>query len=128
MDDPYQFGAIAAANALSDIYACGGEPKVVLNLAGFPEDWDEGTILPIVDAAVAKVVESGAIWAGGHTVRSKEPLFGFAVFGEVVGVHMRDDCVVDGRFDVTRFQPLSRLGYRDYTVVRDVFELKRPDD
>ena len=52
----------------------------------------------------------------------------FAVFGEVVGVHMRDDCVVDGRFDVTRFQPLSRLGYRDYTVVRDVFELKRPDD
>ena len=52
----------------------------------------------------------------------------FAVFGEVVGVHMRDDCVVDGRFDVTQFQPLSRLGYRDYTVVRDVFELKRPDD
>lgn len=52
----------------------------------------------------------------------------FAVFGEVVGVHMRDDCVVDGRFDVTRFQPLSRLGYRDYTVVRDVCELKRPDD
>ena len=83
VDDPAAYGAIAAANALSDIYACGGEPKVVLNLAGFPEDWDEETILPIVDAAVAKVVESGAIWAGGHTVRSKEPLFGFAVFGEV---------------------------------------------
>ena len=52
----------------------------------------------------------------------------FAVFGEVVGVHMRDDCVVDGRFDVTRFQPLSRLGYRDYAVVREVFELKRPGE
>jgi flavin reductase (DIM6/NTAB) family NADH-FMN oxidoreductase RutF len=52
----------------------------------------------------------------------------FAVFGEVIGVHMRDDCVVDGRFDVTRFQPLARMGYRDYTVVRDVFELTRPDD
>ena len=52
----------------------------------------------------------------------------FVVFGEVVGVHLRDDCVVDGRFDVTQFQPLSRLGYRDYSVVRDVFELKRPDD
>ncbi|THH37264.1 flavin reductase family protein [Aliishimia ponticola] len=52
----------------------------------------------------------------------------YVVFGEVTGVHMRDDCLNDGRFDVTRFQPLSRLGYRDYTVVRDVFELERPDD
>ena len=52
----------------------------------------------------------------------------YVVFGEVVGVHLRDDCIVDGRFDVTTFQPLSRLGYRDYSVVRDVFELSRPDD
>ncbi len=52
----------------------------------------------------------------------------FAVFGEVVGVHLRDDCVVDGRFDVTKYNPLSRLGYRDYTVVREVFEIIRPDD
>lgn len=52
----------------------------------------------------------------------------FVVFGEVVGVHLRDDCVVDGRFDVTRFSPLSRLGYRDYARVQDLFELARPDD
>lgn len=52
----------------------------------------------------------------------------FVVFGEVVGVHMRDDCVVDGRFDVTRYNPLTRLGYRDYSVIREVFELARPDD
>ncbi|MCT4370857.1 flavin reductase family protein [Yangia mangrovi] len=52
----------------------------------------------------------------------------FAVFGEVTGVHMRDDCLVDGRFDVTTFQPLTRLGYRDYSVIRDVFELKRPGE
>ena len=52
----------------------------------------------------------------------------FVVFGEVVGVHMRDDCIVDGRFDVTRFTPLSRMGYRDYTAVTEVFELLRPDD
>jgi flavin reductase (DIM6/NTAB) family NADH-FMN oxidoreductase RutF len=52
----------------------------------------------------------------------------YVVFGEVTGVHMRDDCVVNGRFDVTTYQPLSRLGYRDYTVVREVFELMRPDD
>jgi flavin reductase (DIM6/NTAB) family NADH-FMN oxidoreductase RutF len=52
----------------------------------------------------------------------------FLVLGEVVGVHLRDDCMVNGRFDVTRFQPLARLGYRDYAVVREVFSLKRPDD
>lgn len=50
------------------------------------------------------------------------------VLGEVVGVHMRDDCIVDGRFDVTTFSPLARLGYRDYAVVRDVFELMRPNE
>jgi flavin reductase (DIM6/NTAB) family NADH-FMN oxidoreductase RutF len=52
----------------------------------------------------------------------------FLVLGEVVGMHLRDDVLVDGRFDVTRYQPLSRMGYRDYTVVREVFELTRPDD
>ena len=50
------------------------------------------------------------------------------VLGEVTGVHIRDDCLVDGRFDVTRFHPLARLGYRDYAVVREVFEMKRPAD
>ncbi|MBT8411916.1 MAG: flavin reductase family protein [Octadecabacter sp.] len=51
----------------------------------------------------------------------------FVVFGEVTGVHLRDDCIVDGLFDVTRFNPLARLGYTDYSVVRDVFSLKRPE-
>ncbi|MGB3408472.1 MAG: flavin reductase family protein [Jannaschia sp.] len=50
----------------------------------------------------------------------------FAVFGEVKGVHMRDDCVVDGRFDVMRFGPMARLGYQDYTRVENLFSLKRP--
>jgi flavin reductase (DIM6/NTAB) family NADH-FMN oxidoreductase RutF len=52
----------------------------------------------------------------------------YVVFGEVIGVHLRDDCVIDGRFDVTHYEPLSRLGYRDYTRVREVFEIIRPDD
>ncbi|MEP2027500.1 MAG: flavin reductase family protein [Paracoccaceae bacterium] len=52
----------------------------------------------------------------------------FLVLGEVTGIHMRDDCLVGGRFDITCYQPLARLGYRDYTHVRDVFELSRPDD
>jgi len=52
----------------------------------------------------------------------------FAVFGEVTGVHMRDDCMTDGMFDVRTFEPLARLGYRDYTRVRDVFSLRRPGE
>jgi flavin reductase (DIM6/NTAB) family NADH-FMN oxidoreductase RutF len=50
----------------------------------------------------------------------------FVVFGEVTGVHLRDDCLVDGVFDVTRYQPLARLGYKDYSIVRDLFSLDRP--
>jgi len=52
----------------------------------------------------------------------------FIVTGTLIGIHMRDSCIVDGRFDVTTFKPLARLGYRDYTIVREVFELQRPDD
>ncbi|WIY25898.1 flavin reductase family protein [Parasedimentitalea psychrophila] len=50
------------------------------------------------------------------------------VFGEVVGIHMRDDCLVGGAFDVTRYVPLARMGYRDYSAVREVFSLTRPDE
>lgn len=50
------------------------------------------------------------------------------VIGEVTGVHLRDDCLRDGRFDITTYQPVARMGYRDYTIVRDQFEKLRPDD
>ena len=52
----------------------------------------------------------------------------FTVFGEVTGVHMRDDCMVEGLFDVRTFKPLSRLGYKDYSVVDNIFSLNRPDE
>lgn len=52
----------------------------------------------------------------------------FLVLGEVVGVHLREDCMVDGQFDITRFRPLARCGYRDYAVVNEVFSLKRPGE
>lgn len=52
----------------------------------------------------------------------------YLVLGEVTGVHLRDDCLRDGRFDVTAFQPVARLGYRDYTVVREVITLNRPGE
>ena len=52
----------------------------------------------------------------------------YVTFGEVTGIHLRDDCLVDGIFDITRFSPLARCGYRDYAVVREVFSLKRPGE
>jgi len=51
----------------------------------------------------------------------------FVVFGEVTGVHMRDDCLTDGLFDPSKYRPLARMGYQDYTVVRETFTLKRPE-
>ena len=50
------------------------------------------------------------------------------VLGQVTGIHLRDNCLIDGRFDVTTYQPLARLGYRDFTHARDLFEMIRPDD
>jgi flavin reductase (DIM6/NTAB) family NADH-FMN oxidoreductase RutF len=52
----------------------------------------------------------------------------FLVLGEVTGIHIRDDCLVDGRFDVLTFNPLTRLGYRDYAVVTELFSLNRPGE
>ncbi len=52
----------------------------------------------------------------------------FMVIGEVTGIHLRDDCLTEGRFDLTRFNPVARLGYKDYTVVRDLFAMDRPKD
>lgn len=59
------------------------------------------------------------------TLRGKS---NFLTLGEVTGIHLRDDCLSDGRFDVTRFNPLARLGYRDYAVIREVFEMERPGE
>ncbi len=83
VDDAYAFGQIAAANALSDVYAMGGEPLVALNLAGFPEDLDLDILGRIFQGGADKVVEAGAVIAGGHTVTDEEPKYGLAVTGRV---------------------------------------------
>lgn len=83
VDDAYAFGQIAAANALSDVYAMGGEPLVALNLAGFPEDLDLDILGRIFQGGADKVVEAGAVIAGGHTVTDEEPKYGLAVTGQV---------------------------------------------
>jgi selenide,water dikinase len=84
VDDPYLFGQIAAANALSDIYAMGGRPLTCLNLAAFPSRKLPLTVLhQIVAGALKKITEAGAVLAGGHTIEDDEPKFGLAVSGLV---------------------------------------------
>jgi selenide,water dikinase len=80
VDDPYIFGQIAAANALSDIFAMGGKPLLALNIVCFPEDRLDDLEL-VLKGGAKKIVEAGAILAGGHTLKDKEPKYGLAVVG-----------------------------------------------
>ncbi len=82
VDDPYLYGAIAAANSLSDVYAMGGKPLSALTLASFPKDFEQDLIAAIMRGGFEKVKEAGAVVAGGHTVEG-EMLFGFSVTGLV---------------------------------------------
>jgi selenide,water dikinase len=84
VDDPFRFGQVAAANALSDVYAMGGRPLTCLSLAGFPADKLGPEVLKgIVEGALDKIREAGAVLAGGHTTEDLEPKFGLAVTGIV---------------------------------------------
>jgi selenide,water dikinase len=83
VDDPRSYGHIAAANALSDIYAMGGKPLTALSLVGFPACLDRGILVEILCGGVEKVKEAGAIIVGGHTVDDDEPKVGLAVTGIV---------------------------------------------
>lgn len=83
VDDPYTYGAIAAANALSDVYAMGGRPILALAIAGFPDDLPSDVIQAILQGGADKVAEAGAVLAGGHTVVDQEPKYGLCVTGLV---------------------------------------------
>ena len=83
VDDPYMFGQIAAANSLSDVYAMGGEPKVALNIVGFPNCLDPQILGDILAGGADKVKEAGAVLVGGHTVQDDEPKYGLCVSGFV---------------------------------------------
>ena len=84
VDDPYLFGQVAAANALSDVYAMGGRPIAALNLVGFPSDQLPLEMLErIIAGALSKIHEAGAVLAGGHSTEDEEPKFGLSVTGVV---------------------------------------------
>ena len=82
-DDPYTYGAIAATNALSDVYAMGGEPKVALNVMAVPEDMPSHVVHEILRGGYDKVYEAGANIVGGHSIYDNEPKYGLAVSGFV---------------------------------------------
>jgi selenide,water dikinase len=102
VDDPRSYGRIAAANALSDIYAMGGRPLTALSLVGFPACLDRSILVEILRGGVEKVKEAGAVIVGGHTVDDEEPKVGLAVTGLVdprrlvstVGAHSGDALVL----------------------------------
>jgi selenide,water dikinase len=81
VDDPYTFGAIAAANSMSDVYAMGGEVALALNIVAFPSDLDKAILAAILQGGADKVREANGIIAGGHTVTDPEPKYGLCVTG-----------------------------------------------
>ncbi|MCU1361936.1 MAG: Selenide, water dikinase SelD [Ilumatobacteraceae bacterium] len=88
VDHPSDFGAIAAANACSDVFAMGGRVVIAVNVAAFPEHFPRDAIVAIFDAAATVVAEAGGTIAGGHTIRNPEPIFGLAVQGVVHPDHI----------------------------------------
>jgi selenide,water dikinase len=88
VDDPWTWGAVAAANAMSDVYAMGGEVLFALAVAGFPRDFDKAIIAEVFRGAAEKVAEAGGIIAGGHTVVDAEPKYGLCVTGRVHPDHV----------------------------------------
>lgn len=83
VDDPYQYGALSAANAVSDIYAMGGEVTLALNVAAFPDDLGTEVIAGILRGGAEKVAEAGAVIAGGHTIIDSKPKYGLCFVGLV---------------------------------------------
>jgi len=83
VDDPYEYGAIAAVNAMSDVYAMGGEVVLALNICGFPKAMPVEIVTEILRGGAEKVAEAGGVIAGGHTLDDEEPKYGLAVLGFV---------------------------------------------
>jgi selenide, water dikinase len=81
VDSPYWFGQLAAANALSDVYAMGARPLTAMNLVAWPSDLDMALLAQVLKGGAEKVIESGADLAGGHSIDDKEPKYGLAVTG-----------------------------------------------
>lgn len=92
VDDPFLYGQIAAANAISDVYAMGGEPKLALNILCIPEHMEAHTVQEILRGGYQKSYEAGVIISGGHTINGAEPIYGLAVSGFVHPQRILKNC------------------------------------
>ena len=130
VDDPYDFGRITAANALSDVYAMGGRPLVALNMLAFPCSMDPDIVARVLQGGAAKCAEAGTLVVGGHTIDDAEPKFGLAVMGEVepdrvvrnVGAHVGDVLVLTKRIGVGIMNTALKAGLETEESITGVVE------
>jgi len=130
VDDPYDFGRITAANALSDIYAMGGRPLVALNLLAFPCSMDPGVVAQVLKGGADTCALAGVLVAGGHTIDDKEPKFGLAVMGEAepgkvvrnAGARPGDTLVVTKRIGVGIMNTALKAGLETEESLSEVIE------
>ena len=132
VDDPYDYGAIAAANALSDIYAMGGKPLFALSIVAFPEKMIPYEVLgEIIRGAIDKVKEAGISIIGGHSIEDEEPKFGLVVSGEVSPGKIWRNCTPEAGDVLILTKPLGtgiittaiKRNYADAAAVRETVDL-----
>lgn len=130
VDEPYDFGRITAANALSDIYAMGGRPLVAMNLLAFPCSMDAEVVADVLRGGSDKVREAGAVIGGGHTIDDDEPKYGLSVLGEAdledvvrnTGARPGDALVLTKRIGVGIMNTALKRGLQSEESLRDVIE------
>ncbi|MFF2912450.1 selenide, water dikinase SelD [Paenibacillus sp. NPDC057934] len=127
VDDPYSFGQIAAANALSDIYAMGGKPLTVLNIVAFPISvLDKSILADILRGAGDKVKEAGATLVGGHSIDDKEPKFGLAVTGLVHPDKVRTNAAARAGDKLILTKPIG-VGILTTSIKKDQLSLEETE-
>jgi selenide,water dikinase len=130
VDDPYEYGAIAAVNAMSDVYAMGGEVVLALNICGFPPSMPVEIVSEILRGGAEKVAEAGGVIAGGHTLDDEEPKYGLAVMGFVrpdeiatkVGAQPGDVLFLTKRLGVGIITTAAKGGVADAAHLRGAVE------
>ncbi len=131
VDDPYDYGAVAVANALSDVYAMGGHPIIALNIVGFPAELDKDILGRILRGGADKAKEAGVIIAGGHTVDDPEPKYGLSVTGIVapghqvanVGAKAGDKLVLTKPLGIGILTTAHKAGLLEKETVRAIVEV-----
>ncbi len=128
VDDPYMFGQIAAANALSDVYAMGGKPITVMNIVGFPiSTLDKSVLADILAGSSDKVKESGAALVGGHSIDDQEPKFGLSVTGTVHPDKIRSNAGAKPGDKLILTKPIG-VGILTTAIKKDVLDPDTTDE